>query len=145
MLKTQEIQKVPFHGSSMDPIFKNADFVWIDFAKIEKPKVGDVIAYQDKQKEFICHRLLAVDDEVFFLKGDNSLSGEQISSISLWGRVVAFEKQGAVHHLKNHRLLLAPYSCGQMYFQTKKSIFGRRIARKIGRIYLRIVKNLIAK
>lgn len=144
MLDTEKIQKVPFQGSSMDPLFQSADFVWIDFSKVENPKVGDVVVCQGVQKEFVCHRLIGRTEDAIYIKGDNSLYCERVSPFTHWGRVVAFEKQGIIHHLKNHQLL-GPYCWTQMYFQKKKSILGRRVARKLGLLYLRLVKVLVAQ
>ncbi len=144
MLDTQKIQKIPFHGSSMDPIFQSADAVWIDFSKVENPTVGDVVVYQGDQKEFVCHRLIAIAEDAFFIKGDNSLYCERVAPLTHWGRVVAFEKQGIIHHLKK-QMLLRPYCGVQMYFQKKKSIFGLRVARRLGLFYLRLVKVLVAQ
>jgi hypothetical protein len=144
MLGTKEFQKVPFHGSSMDPIFKNADFVWIDFSKVENPTVGDVVVYQGAQKELVCHRIIGMVDNSFFVKGDNSLLGERVSPQAHWGRVMAFEKQGRLHHLKNHTLV-SNYCSFQMYFQKTNSTLAHRLARKIGLLYLDLVKVLVAQ
>ncbi len=144
MFESKVIQKIPFRGSSMDPIFKSADFVWIDFSMVEKPKVGDVVVYREDKKEFVCHRVIGKTSEMLFLKGDNSLHGEPVSPFASWGRVVGIEKAGKTQQLKN-QLLLSPYCWTQMYFQKKNSILGRRVARKLGLLYLRLVQRLIAK
>jgi signal peptidase I len=144
MLAPEQIQKIPFRGSSMDPILQNAEAVWIDFSKVERPKVGEVIVYQENKREFICHRLIGVTGDAFIVKGDNSLCFERLPRGAHWGRVVAFEKNGETHRLKNH-VLFGPYCWLQMHFQKTNSNLARRLARKLGLVYLSFVKRLIAQ
>ena len=144
MQELQGIHKIPFSGSSMNPLFNNANSVWIDFSKNKNPRIGDVLVYKAENNEFVCHRLIGISNDILYLKGDNSLWTEQLSPRLNWGHVVAFDVDGKRNDVKNH-ILLRPYCWSQLWFLNVHSLYFRRLVRKFGQIYLHLVKVFIAR
>lgn len=133
-----KLHQIPFQGASMDPSFQNANSVWIDFSNKKNLKVGDVVVYQTEGKEFVCHRLIGIKNNFMYVKGDNSLWVERVVIQKEWGRAVAIEKNGSRHEL-NNQIFLRLYCWFQMRFHNVSSVLGRRLARKMGQIYLRLI------
>jgi hypothetical protein len=142
MSVVEVLNKLPFQGASMNPLFSNANFVWVDFSKTQAPQVGDVIVYQGTAKDWTCHRLIGMPQDLLCLKGDNSPCLEVIALNSFWGRVVAFEKNGKNHTLKNHFLLRL--NCWlQMKFIHSSSHWTRKISHKLGFWYLCLIHKKV--
>jgi hypothetical protein len=139
MQSSDKIQQLPYQGASMDPMFKRASSVWIDFSKSQCPRVGDVLVYYDLDQKFVCHRVVGIANDGFVVIGDNCLWLEHVPHEDYWGRVVAFERDGQRHALQNH-ILLRPYCWMQKRLHSINSLFIRRSARKIARGYLRLME-----
>jgi hypothetical protein len=84
--------EIPFSGHSMDPIFKNTSSVWVDFSEELKVDVGDVLLYRDPTNEWVCHRLICVDKNGYWLKGDANTQSELIQDLQSWGRVSSIQR-----------------------------------------------------
>lgn len=143
MQQGETVYQIPFLGRSMDPLFSGTEFVWVDFSQTQDLSIGDVIVYKSEGDEFVCHRLIGMQDRNYFLKGDNSLFEEKVNSQNHLGRVVAIEKNGQRHPLRN-TFLLRLYCRIQMSICTIPQIWMRRALRKIGFAYLSFVNLFLS-
>ncbi|MBI5953842.1 MAG: signal peptidase I [Chloroflexi bacterium] len=58
-------------GNSMEPLFHRGDLVIIK--KAARYEAGDIVTYSDsKMRAFVIHRIIAVEQDYFILKGDNN-------------------------------------------------------------------------
>lgn len=86
---------VPFKGSSMNPLFKGASHVMVDF--FETPRdpgtlcLGDVVLFQDGG-EWVCHRIIHLDRGEVLIKGDHNTSLGKFKGPA-WGVVRGVSKK----------------------------------------------------
>lgn len=143
MPQGETVYQIPFRGHSMDPLFAGTESVWVDFSQPQDLSVGDVIVYKSEGDEFVCHRLIGIQNRNYFLKGDNSLFEEEVKSQNHWGRVVAIEKNGQKHPLRNTFLLR--FHCRlQMSVRAFSPVWVRRVLRKVGFVYLSFVNLFLS-
>lgn len=64
------------YGNSMYPIIKDNDTIKIQ--KREQYNVGDIIVFGYKNNALLVHRLLKINGDVYFCKGDNAFRLEDI-------------------------------------------------------------------
>ena len=99
------ITEIPFQGSSMNPLFKNASHVLVDLFEaplaVDSRQVvpGDIILYKESRGEWICHRCLSSSAEGLLLKGDFNTSMEFKKSIFVWGVVRGFIRDEEVYEV----------------------------------------------
>ena len=58
------------YTGSMYPYFKGGEIV--NGTDNFTARVGDVIVYEDHKGDYIVHRLLCINNDTYFLKGDNN-------------------------------------------------------------------------
>lgn len=89
MLKIYAKHAAPFElrvsGNSMFPILK--DGTTITVYRKESYQVGDILVFLYKNETVIVHRLLKIQNERYFCKGDNSFRIEDISFDQIIGAI----------------------------------------------------------
>lgn len=96
---------LPFHGSSMRPLFTSGEEVLVEL--FPQPRVldgafqpGEILLYKDTGGEWVCHRYLGEAGGGHLLKGDNTIVYEKISRLSVWGRVKGVRKSDGDYYLR---------------------------------------------
>ncbi|MFA4984861.1 MAG: S24/S26 family peptidase [Candidatus Omnitrophota bacterium] len=120
VLKSNFAIRIKVRGSSMLPFIRTGDYVTIIPVSLEDARIGDIIAYGDKErKNIICHRLIKRVNSDLVLKGDTHLwSSEKVSAESLLGKVVSVECGKSKFNLedKPHRFLSCVLARVSRYF-----------------------------
>ena len=73
-------------GNSMIPVLNNGDVVTL--RQESHYIVGDILIYPYKDGKLLIHRLLRIDNDRYYCKGDNSLRLEDIDASEIIGKVV---------------------------------------------------------
>ena len=84
-------------GTSMKPLFKthrDAVFLAVPDRKIKK---CDVLLYRDPDNRYILHRVIAIKDETFVIRGDNTYQKEYVPKESVIAIMVSFTRKGKHH------------------------------------------------
>lgn len=129
--------EIPFSGKSMDPLFKDINSVWVDFSKTESVRVGDILLYRDHQKEWVCHRLIFIDDKGYWLKGDANTTADCVKDILPWGQVCAIQRQGRRTFVKNSFA-----TKGLCYVQKKQVVSQIWLVKKFYRFLAKVFLSL---
>lgn len=79
-------------GVSMEPTLREGDSVTI--RSCESYAVGDILVFLYKNNELLIHRLLRIDGERYFCKGDNAFRLEDVPREQIAGKVI--KKNGGV-------------------------------------------------
>ncbi len=76
-------------GFSMSPLIKDGDVLSLSTLNGDFPRIGDVVAFIHPQfKRVYIHRIIAMKDKLYILKGDNNLHVDGLVSLSsILGRV----------------------------------------------------------
>ena len=102
---------------SMSPIIDSGDLVVIK--EQEKYKIGDVVAYRDKRESLITHRIIKIEDDRYYFKGDkNSAEDSDIVTLNkIEGKYVGkLKKVGAIcMFLKSTYGIVLLLSIGVLY------------------------------
>lgn len=72
-------------GNSMEPILHQGDTVEVQ--RKHEYKVGDIIVFLYKDDSLIIHRLLKIENNHYFCKGDNSFRLEDIDASKIVGAI----------------------------------------------------------
>ncbi len=118
---------VPFQGSSMNPLFKGADHLLVDFfaqpVALPSPEVlvGDVVLYKQPQGEWVCHRYLGMSPEGAVFKGDYNTTLEIASPSVAWGVIKGFTLNESVFAAE--RLIAAQFICDLQKKQCEQKVF----------------------
>lgn len=81
-------------GSSMEPFFESLRDI-LKLEKCEKAKVNDFVLAFTEDERFVAHRVIAVDDEKFIMRGDANVYGtEQAKHKNIIGRITAYRRMG---------------------------------------------------
>lgn len=131
-----ESVQIPFSGHSMDPIFKKTSSVWVDFSKDLKVDVGDVLLFRDLTNEWICHRLIWIDKDGYWLKGDANTQAELIKDFQPWGRVSFIQRGERRIALRN--TFLTRWLC---YCQKKQVVSKTWVFKKFYRSLANVLLN----
>jgi len=89
-----------YHGNSMKGTFQKGNLLVLESLPIEKLHKGDIIAFKNKRKikenEMIVHRIIHIDKDCLFTRGDNNKRPDiiPISNSNLIGKVVSYERNG---------------------------------------------------
>lgn len=82
--------KKPFNlivaGISMLPILHEGDTVSV--CRKDSYEIGDILVFFYKQNELLVHRLLKIEKDRYFCKGDNAFRLEDISDEQILGAVL---------------------------------------------------------
>ena len=83
MGKTMPVMSV---GNSMFPALRENDTLIIKSQN--QYEIGDILLYEYKDEGMLTHRLLMIDGDKYYCKGDNSYRLEEISKEDIYGRVI---------------------------------------------------------
>jgi len=99
---------LPYHGDSMKGVFRTADFLIIEPCSLISLCNGDVIAFardrdEGKVNDQVVHRIIRIVTDYLFTKGDNNRTPDllPVTKSNLIGKVVAFEREGRTHKVRN--------------------------------------------
>ena len=73
-------------GVSMEPSLRAGDLVTV--RRAEAYEVGDILVFIYKNNELLIHRLLRIENQRYFCKGDNAFRLEDIEYEHIFGKVV---------------------------------------------------------
>ena len=84
-------------GVSMKPLFKtHRDAVVLKAADREMKKY-DVVLYTDKIGRYILHRIIAIKEDVYVIRGDNTFVKEYVPKERVIAFMVSFNRKGRHH------------------------------------------------
>lgn len=118
------LKKVPFHGHSMNPIFRNVDFLWVDFQKTSL-QLGDVLLYRDSHGELVCHRLIYKSPKAYWLKGDYSTVCDQVNEEAIFAQVKEYERNGRRVTVQNTFFIRCACWLQRQHTQSQSVIFKK--------------------
>ena len=88
-------------GSSMEPLFRNHR----DMVIISKPeraiKKYDVVLYPKGEEDYILHRVIAVRDDCYVIRGDNTFIKERVPKQAIIGVLTEFNRKGKRHSVRD--------------------------------------------
>src|SRR5574344_1503462 len=74
---------------SMDPTIKGNDYIMVSKTDAEDVKINDIVTYDDSSN-YVTHRVVGIDGDVYELKGDANNASEKISSIQIFAKVIIY-------------------------------------------------------
>ena len=86
MAQTEGGVVIQASGTSMFPIIKSGDMLRVKY--FQNYDVGDILVFTYKGGSLLVHRLLKIDNTIFFCKGDSSFRMEDINMERIIGKVV---------------------------------------------------------
>lgn len=93
--------RMTVNGSSMLPFIRDNDTVELEPLR-SLPAKYDVVLAQSPDKRYVLHRVIRIEGEVFFLRGDANLHVEGPFTVSdALGRVTTFYHRGRAHELNS--------------------------------------------
>jgi signal peptidase I len=83
-------------GHSMYPFIKDGDMVTISPIVRSSPRIGDVVAFIQKEAgSLLIHRIVGKNGESYLTKGDNTLEGDgSVHKASILGCITKAERKG---------------------------------------------------
>lgn len=136
-------------GKSMEPLLKDGDIAFV--SKMSEYDVGDIIVFGYSLNDvelLISHRIVYMDNDYYFCKGDNSLELEIITFSSIIGKIVSVERNAKKIQLAIDKKLLDDFCnlsliCGKTY-RDGNCFLAQRLAK---RCYINMckIKNSINK
>ena len=85
MMKYKGSCDITIQGTSMEPILHAGESYTL--TKQEKYTVGDILVYEYKNEGLLAHRLLKIERNRYFCKGDNSFRLEDITEDQIIGKI----------------------------------------------------------
>jgi len=136
------LRELPFQGQSMDPLFKKATSVVVDFfdqpldSKESSLDLGSVILYKESRGgEWLCHRYIGMKGQKIVLKGDFNTTCDLTDHVYVWGIVRGFVKN-------NEKYELRPFLGKAIFcFLEKRQCFSNKILFK--KIYRLMSRGLL--
>lgn len=118
--RSQSVE-IKVNGLSMYPLLQNEDKVIIFYQS--EYEIGDILVY-GYCRDLLVHRLLRVEEEFFYLKGDNAFQAERINKAAVIGKVIKIKKQtGILMDPEEKKLIIAQKSLEvHQEFLKRKSI-----------------------
>lgn len=113
LAKTGQL-KITIEGNSMLPVLKNGDI--INVSKITTFVPGTVILFVFRN-QLVVHRLIKIEGNVLYCKGDNSFVIEKIDRESVIGEVKVFCRNDRVYEI-----VPKSYEEVEYYFQLFKQL-----------------------
>lgn len=96
--------KIYVIGSSMSPILRKGNKIYVEPVEISDLSVGDIVLYR-RGENMVAHRLVGIEQKnngfIFLTKGDTfSSEDEPLREKDIIGRVYAVEKRGITLNLR---------------------------------------------
>lgn len=76
-------------GFSMIPTIQQKDMIRVQ--RSDKYCVGDIVVYEYKTQGLLVHRIIAINDNEVWCRGDNAVRIEKIGYADIIGKVVAIQ------------------------------------------------------
>lgn len=95
-LEAGERVKITLVGTSMRPTLIEGDVLTLEPLTCD-PKLGDIVLFR-YQGRHILHRIVAIEDGVYTMRGDNSVTFESCRREDVVARVVEVEKNNKLKH-----------------------------------------------
>ena len=89
-------------GHSMNPLIRSNDVVLVE--KCNEYKTGDIVVAIDDRGRVLVHRIVKINDEFIYIKGDHALSIEKVELKNCLGRVVEIKNGDKTINLKKRRI-----------------------------------------
>ena len=100
-LRNKKHERVLALGTSMEPTIPGQSWVWVKNIT-QPPVIGQIALYLNVKEELVCHRIIAVMDNHFLLKGDaHKQTGEWVHSEQVIGIAYAFQAGLKRYNLTN--------------------------------------------
>lgn len=85
MMKFKGNCDITIKGTSMEPVLHDGESYKLK--KQEEYAIGDILVYEYKNEGLLAHRLLKIEQNRYFCKGDNSFRLEDIPKDQIIGRI----------------------------------------------------------
>jgi len=85
MMKYKGRCDITIRGTSMEPILHEGESYTLK--KQEEYAIGDILVYEYKNEGLLAHRLLKIEQNRYFCKGDNSFRLEDITEDQIIGKI----------------------------------------------------------
>lgn len=85
-IKAKHRINITVTGVSMNPVLFEDDIITVE--AVENYTIGDVLVFTYKYNDLLVHRLLKIENDTYFCKGDNALRLEDIKKDQIIGKVV---------------------------------------------------------
>jgi len=105
------LKKMIYTGSSMSPVLKATDIIYVSLCKSDQIRRGDVIVFSPPDSnDMVVHRVVSISDQGLRTRGDNNNDGDPwfINPDRIVGRV--FQRQ-----MGNRRLTIYGGTTGLLY------------------------------
>ena len=117
-------------GVSMRPLFKTGrDMVIITKPEGELRKY-DVVLYRDGKGKYILHRIIAVKDNYFVIRGDNTYVRERVDKSRIIGVLTEFNRAGKHHSVNEASYKLYSRIWNLLYIPRAACYFTLRTAKR---------------
>ena len=122
-------------GTSMRPLFKtNRDVIILKTPDRELKKY-DVVLYRTKDGKYILHRIIAVKENVFIIRGDNTFVRETVSKDRILAILTEYNRKGKKHSTSDTSFRIYSHLWCFIYpvrFLVHKALsFARKVYRKL--------------
>lgn len=126
-------------GNSMNPILFNQDIVYIESSN--NYSVGDIILFNYNEREFIIHRIVYADNNIFCCKGDNSFRLEYIYPEEIIGKVTQINRNETILNIEHipNELVSMSYKIGKIALDLNynyKKIINNKTYKHYSKVYL---------
>lgn len=88
-IKCGNVETIKVIGFSMLPTIQQKDMIRVQHA--DKYCVGDIVVYEYKTQGLLVHRIIAINDNEIWCRGDNAVRIEKIGYEDIIGKVVAIQ------------------------------------------------------
>lgn len=85
ILKKYGTAELRVFGDSMLPLIKNGDHIIIK--KSSSYCLNDVVVFKYKLEGLIVHRIIKIEEDIYYCKGDNAIRTEIINKEDIIGKV----------------------------------------------------------
>lgn len=110
--KDKESFTITVSGSSMLPILNEGDIVTVNKKSVYE--VGDILVFAYKNDKVIAHRLIKIERDRYYCKGDNSFRVEDISFDQIFGAVIINDDPH-----KTNEFIIDSYKINKVFRQCK--------------------------
>ena len=125
-------------GPSMKPLFKTAR----DMVIVKKPdrplKKYDVVLYTGAKNRYTMHRIIAVRENEYLIRGDNTYRIEHIPKENIIGVLTEFNRKGK-HHTVSDRGYIIYSRVWNFLYPVRFCLY--KIRRLLGKLYRLIFKK----
>ena len=85
-IRCGNVECIKVIGFSMEPTIQQNDTIKVQY--VDKYSIGDIILYEYKKQGLLVHRIIAINDNEIWCRGDNAVRIEKIGYADIIGKVV---------------------------------------------------------